>query len=241
MDNEPEMIRREMAETRASLTDKLEMLEDKVVDTVLDATSAVHDTVENVKDAVQETVTSVKDTVSDTVEGVRDVFNLSLQVDRHPCLMMGAAVAVGYIGGSLLSRFDRDHRPLPPVSAWPEQPQPAKSNWRAEERSAAPPASSPAPPKAKHAWTSVFGPELAKFKGLAIGYLMSAVRDAVSDALPKDMRSQLHETMDSITHKLGGQPVLGVAKESSSDSGQGAHGPEERTTNGPYMEARSRW
>ena len=155
--------------------------------------------------------------------------------------MMGAAVAVGYIGGSLLRGFDQDSCRLRAVSQWSEEPRPVISIGRAEERAGAP----PAPPKAKHAWTALLGPELAKLKGLAIGYLMSAVRDAVSDALPKDMHLQVHETMDSITHKLGGQPVhgsvLAVAKESSSDSGQGAHGPEERTKNGPYTEARNRW
>src|SRR5437762_1903548 len=128
MDNEPEVIREQMAETRASLADKIESLEGKVVGTVQDATCAVSDTVENVKEAVQETVTSVKDTVSDTVEGVKESLDLRRQVDRHPCLMMGAAVAVGYIGGSLLSRSTshasrggRRYRALPPEGTdWPQ-------------------------------------------------------------------------------------------------------------------------
>ena len=41
-----EMIRQQMAETRTALTEKLEILEDKVSDTVMDATNAVSATVE---------------------------------------------------------------------------------------------------------------------------------------------------------------------------------------------------
>src|SRR5439155_1299558 len=77
---------------------------------------------------------------------------------------------------------------------WPQAQRGAAASWEAEERhSAAARASAPSTPH--QGLTSLFGPELAKFRGLAIGYLMGAVRDAISEALPRDMRSQVHETM----------------------------------------------
>jgi len=105
MDNEPEreVIRQQMEETRAALTDKLETLEHQVVDTVQGATTAVQETVATVKDAVQETVETVKGSVQETVETVKETFDLNRQVDRHPWLMFGGAVAVGYLGGRLLT------------------------------------------------------------------------------------------------------------------------------------------
>src|SRR5947209_5600271 len=110
MDNEPEeVIKHQMLETRASLAEKLETLEQQVVGTVQSATTAVTDTVESVKDAVQETVEMARASVHHTVEAVKDTFDLSLQVRRHPWFMMAGSVALGYAGGCLLNRAG--HRP----------------------------------------------------------------------------------------------------------------------------------
>jgi phosphate uptake regulator len=73
MDDSPEVIRLQMEETRASLSEKLETLEQQVVGTVQDARAAVTDTVETVKEAVHETVETVKDT-----------FDIGAQMQRHP-------------------------------------------------------------------------------------------------------------------------------------------------------------
>ena len=71
MENE-DLIRKKMEETRTSLTEKLETLEEQVAGTVQGATAAVSDTVETVKDSVEETVSTVKDTVQETVGTVKD-------------------------------------------------------------------------------------------------------------------------------------------------------------------------
>jgi len=113
MDDEPEVIRQQMEDTRSDLTRKIEALEHQVVSTVQSTTSAVTNTVESVKDAVQETVSavkgtvsdtvcSVKETVSDTVEGVKETLDIRHQVEEHPWLMFGASVAAGYVGGLVL-------------------------------------------------------------------------------------------------------------------------------------------
>src|SRR5262245_52369843 len=67
MDNESEVIRQQMEQTRSALTAKVELLEHQVVETVHGATAAVSETVGNVKDVVQETVQTVKDSVHETV------------------------------------------------------------------------------------------------------------------------------------------------------------------------------
>src|SRR5262249_33716854 len=88
----------------ASLAEKLETLEQQVVGTVQNATSAVSDSVECVKDAVQETVDRAKTSVYDTVEAVKDTFDVTRQVREHPWLMMGGSVALGFASGYLLNR-----------------------------------------------------------------------------------------------------------------------------------------
>ncbi|HMF13420.1 MAG TPA: YtxH domain-containing protein [Gemmataceae bacterium] len=218
MADEPEVIRHQMAETRASLDDKLEALEEKVVGTVEGATTAVSETVENVKEAVQETVTSVKENVSETVEGVKEAFDLRLQVERHPCLMTAAAVAAGYVAGTMLSRTNRhgegwsdQHRSLPPEgSDGPASPhsarlagQPGQDGGPATQQRTAR-LSAP-----RSSWADLLAPELAKARAIAFGYLMGVVRDVVCDSLPWDVRMQARETLDSITEKLGGLPVRG--------------------------------
>jgi hypothetical protein len=248
MDNEPEVkdpeqICEEMAQTRASLTDKVEKLEQQVVGTVQEATSAVSETVNTVKDAVQETVDSVKGTLHDTVEGVRETFNLRLQVERHPYLMMGASVATGYALGTMLfshrrhaARADGWQRPLPPQgSVWPAS---AREEPLVHECTV-PPARS-----ALHeSLMSKFAPEVDRLKELAIGYLVGAIRDVVTPSLPREMRSHVCELAENITTKLGGQPIHGPVLESlegcASHSEQQSF--EERTPSGSYTEARARW
>src|SRR5438552_13806212 len=100
MAHEPEeVIKHQMLETRASLAEKLETLEQQVVGTVHNATSAVTDTVASVKGAVQ-----------DTVEAVKDTFDLPRQVREHPWIMLGGSIALGYTGGCLLKQLESSGR-----------------------------------------------------------------------------------------------------------------------------------
>ena len=93
MDNQPEVTRADLDETRDSLSEKLATLQQQVVHSVHGATNAVNETVATVKDAVHDTVASVKET-----------FDLSLQVKRHPWGMVAGSIAFGYLGGYLLRR-----------------------------------------------------------------------------------------------------------------------------------------
>jgi len=207
MDNETEVIREQMEETRASLTEKLETLEQQVVTTVQDATSAVTETVESVKDAVQETVTTVKDTVQDTVatvkgsvqdtvDGVKETFDLRHQVEQHPWGMVAGAVALGYLGGYLLS---------------PPRPRVVTANIGTQYPLPVSQPTTSAPSSSEPSWwtgvSAMFAPEIAKVKGLALGVALGIVRDSITEAAPTQMKAELGNVFDSITAKLGGEPL----------------------------------
>ena len=98
MADTPEVIRQQMAETRSQLTDKLESLESQVSETVQSTGSAVNATV----GAVQETVESVTGAVQDAMKSVSNAFDLGSQISRHPWLVLGGSVVLGYLAVDLL-------------------------------------------------------------------------------------------------------------------------------------------
>jgi len=223
MDEQPEVIQQQMEDTRAALVEKLEALEDQVAETVnstshavQDTTTAVTDTVESVRDTVenvsgkvQETVADLTDKVHDamatvtdkfqqTVQSVSDAFDLRLQVERHPWLVVGGAVVVGFTGASILNGLTRRTQapPAPP-------PQPAYAASSPPPRAEAPPngqpAASPLPDWLRD--------ELGRLRGLAIGSLMSVVRDLARQAMPGPIGQRLAEEVDVITGKLGAETI----------------------------------
>jgi ElaB/YqjD/DUF883 family membrane-anchored ribosome-binding protein len=214
MDDEPEVTRAQMDETRASLSEKLETLEHQVIDSVQDTSNAVQETVANVKDAVH-----------DTVAGVKDMFDLHLQVQRHPWLIVGGSIALGYLGGYLLLRrrgADRPYVNESQQSASPDGHRTARQNHNGvgkehrfvEEASETRPkgkvvAQGPSEPGRPSGVGSRFGPEISKLEGLVIGTVLSAVRDMITQSVPDQMKAEVGSVMDSFTAKLGGEPVQG--------------------------------
>lgn len=105
-------------DTQASMTEKYEVLGDRVRDTLEGTRSAANDIVDNVKGTVEDTVEAVKDTIEqakstvDKVVGnvketassaattIQQSFDLPSQVARHPWTMFGGAVFVGYVVGN---------------------------------------------------------------------------------------------------------------------------------------------
>src|SRR5262245_47433437 len=155
-EEDPEVIRRRMEETRASLVEKLETLEQQVVGTVQGTTSAVTETVDTVKEGVQETVDTVKETMQEAVEAVKDTLDLRRQVDRHPWLMVGGAVATGYLVGVLITRAQESYaqpsfaslaNPDGRANGFQERPTPASYT-------PAPPPPPPAPREPEKSWLS---------------------------------------------------------------------------------------
>jgi ElaB/YqjD/DUF883 family membrane-anchored ribosome-binding protein len=217
---EPEVIRRQMEAQRASLAEKLDTLENKIVRTVDDAREAVAETVQTVKESVQSSVETVKDTVSSSVETVKETLDVRLQVQRHPWAMFGGSVALGFVAGWALNHAMRSSRGSGVSLGFAGS---AQGGFREEARSAAtftgarpsstlPAASAPPAPR-RPSWldevTQTFAPEMKKLKGLAIGAAMSVVRDLVTQSIPEQLRPQLDELVNNVTSKLGGEPMQG--------------------------------
>ncbi len=222
MPDETEVIRQQMQQTRSDLTEKLETLEQKVVETVSEANTAVTETVENVKEAVEETVETVKGTVSETVESVREAFDLSRQMDRHPWLFFGGSVAAGYFVGSLLPSAESVR------AAWPSSAGTYSGESHREVGNGAGGYAhyEPAPVASPHreekrGLFSGLGKELSvevdKLKSLALGMGLAAVRDLIAQAVPEQVRPRVTEIANDLTSRIGGEvmrePVLGGAPE----------------------------
>jgi ElaB/YqjD/DUF883 family membrane-anchored ribosome-binding protein len=212
MDNETEVIKHQMEETRTSLTDKLETLENQVVETVQETTTAVADTVENVKEAVQETVENVKETVQEAVHAVKETFNIGHQVDKHPWPMFGLSVATGYLAGRLFNRATSGGTRRASGSAKGSSPDtiPPRpdGNGAPQSRLAALPSSREAGASGP-GWLSglagALAPEISKLKGMAIEALMGKIRERVVELVPEQLKPRVMEVLDNLTTKLGGQ------------------------------------
>jgi ElaB/YqjD/DUF883 family membrane-anchored ribosome-binding protein len=100
-DDTPEMIELQMSETRDSLTQKINALENQVVGTLHDATSTVSGLLDSVKTVVPDTIAGVQDAVT---EQVNTTFNISRHTREKPWAMVGGATALGFISGMLLFR-----------------------------------------------------------------------------------------------------------------------------------------
>jgi len=205
MDNETEVIKHQMLETRTALTEKLEALEDRVVSTVKDTTEAVEETVEAVKDAVEETVGAVKGTVTETVEtvkeSVKETFDLKHQFAERPWMMLGGAAVLGYLGERLLEGGRASH----PAASKGWAPIEGH-NGRPEER-IRPPGPAPSGPSL---WDKAFvalAPAIEKLEGLAIGATTAVVGKMVLEAAPEAMRGDLEGVLNDITTALGGKPI----------------------------------
>ncbi len=214
MEDSPEVIRHHMDETRTHLSEKLEALEQRVVNTVHEASASVNETIGSVKDAVQDTVQTVKESVHDTVDSVKDTLDIRHQVETRPWTMMAGATALGFLGGYLLMRSRS--APVERYATTGYQPL-ASGNGAGGYAPPPPPITGMAPAAAapqesggllemisKH-----FEPELKELKGLAVGALLGVVRDAVSDSVPENMEGKVEEIINGVTTRLGGKPIHG--------------------------------
>jgi ElaB/YqjD/DUF883 family membrane-anchored ribosome-binding protein len=103
MDQRQSDIRQDIEGTRAAMTEKIGMVEERVqetaaevkstVDSAMEGFKQVQGTVEEAKSAIDKLIDSVKETANDMVDGVK----------QNPWLMVGSAGLLGYILGSLAS------------------------------------------------------------------------------------------------------------------------------------------
>lgn len=216
-----------MSETRASLGEKLETLEEKVVSTVTqateqvsttvsEATEAVSSTVSMAKEAVDNTVTAVKDTVT----GIRDSFDLPEQVRRHPWVAFAGAIAAGYVlekmcDSMLFPPDDTEHRngngkhkqrgqsrsePNKPMPRWMADAQkpPEPSPLHEEEHA-------PAAPTGPTIMQSV-GQHVNKLKDMAMGALFNVIRGVAVKSVGSDYAEPAAQLVDDVARSLGITP-----------------------------------
>lgn len=240
---EPEVIRQQMDESRAALTEKLVQLEEKVsetvqsatasvAETVQSATTSVTETVDSVKGAVQGTVDSVRHSVEGTVASVSEALDLTLQVKRHPWEMFAGAIAVGYVGAQLLSagqgrsgfsarrlsngfsdRLSAEREGMISVPSTKYVTNGATAHGSANESTA------PAHSGLLSQIGESFQTEIAKLKGLAVGATFGMVRDMLTEAGPPSLKREIAEVIDGFTEKLGGHRISGsVLSQGGNDS-----------------------
>jgi len=204
VDNELEVIRDEMEQTRAKLADKLGALETQVRETVSGATDAVNSTVEGVKDVVS--------TVSETVESVTETFNVSKQVEQHPWMALGAAVATGFVLAQVIGRSSQPAAAAPqPSQSYvpPPTPQPSRSEQppQQEESGIMDSLESMLPDSMKDSMKGAMNTAVSALGGLAVGGLMGVIRELAATGLPQEWKGDVTKMIDQVTTQLGGKPM----------------------------------
>jgi hypothetical protein len=104
---EPGMIREDLGETRTSLADKMEALEQGITGMLRGANAAVTETVAGLRDMVETSAHAVQEAVGDTTRAVGRGLDVSAHVRRHPRLMVGGALLLGVLVGTLAGRGRR--------------------------------------------------------------------------------------------------------------------------------------
>ena len=92
-DRESEELKRQIDQTRCNLVDKLETLEERVVEPV---TAAMTESVTKVKEAVDNTLQVMQGTMTKVTE----TFDLATHVRNYPWRMVGAGLATGFVLGN---------------------------------------------------------------------------------------------------------------------------------------------
>jgi len=197
VDSELEVIHHQMEEKRASLAEKLDVLENQVIGTVQDATATVANTVEDVKSAVD----NVTESVQGAVQSVKETFDVTEHVRRSPWAALGTAFAVGFAGAWLLgpssgsrgtsNSFGGLGLGSTPASTPPSTPAATSSNGHGSSSTSEGP------------WTHI----LESVQGMAVGALMQVVGEVATKSVPDAMRSDVTKLLDEVTTSLGGKPM----------------------------------
>jgi len=111
MDQRESPIRQDIEETHTAITEKIEMIEDRVhetmegtkstIETVMNNVKRVQETVDEAKVTADSILDAIKQTMDETVERVNYAAELIDQVNQNPWIMFGSAVLMGYILSSV--------------------------------------------------------------------------------------------------------------------------------------------
>jgi len=190
----PEVIERQIQDTRESLTDKVAQLEQTVVGTLQTATEAVQDTVTTVKSAVEDSVEAVKDSVQESVtsvtDSVKETLNLSQHMRDYPWPMLGGAFFGGLaVGWMFLGRRQVASAPVASPLAQPRSTPEASS------------------PGMMDAVMGTLGTEIKRLAETAMSTGFAALRHEVQEKLPEF----LAETLQPLVEKT--EPATDTAQQ----------------------------
>lgn len=212
-----EELRQQISETKSQLSRKLGALGNQASESIDVASEAMGKTVASVKH------TAAK--AQHSVEKMGERLDVSLQIQRHPWIAMGAAVVVGYLGYRLLAGSSSSHETAyqrepqrPERLPEPEPPPKSKSRTSRSRREAEPRMESYAgyrngEVKTKSAkeesngnhdsdsWTSEL---MTGLRGMAIGALMSTVGDIASRTVPDSLKGRVSSDVEGVNRNLGG-------------------------------------
>jgi len=221
MDQEPDVIRHDIEQTRESLTEKLEVLESEVKGTIADAKETVTGTIETAKQTVEDITSNVKETVQETVQSVKRTFDLPYQTQLHPWGMMCGSMVAGFLAGYLLPSTRRiaqwGHRLAARAaapSAAPRYEAPSRPNGQAQQ-----PAATSEGPGMLDRLLEQFEPEVNKVKEMAIGTVVGLLRDWITHNIPASLAPKVEELLNQTTSKLGGEPIRGPVLEERTPAG----------------------
>jgi ElaB/YqjD/DUF883 family membrane-anchored ribosome-binding protein len=111
MDQREIHIKRTIEETRNAMGEKIDMIANRVHNTIIGPKIAADNLIESLKEyqeAMQETTSITNDganaihrAVAETIERVKATINIIEQVKRDPWIMVAGAVLMGYVIGNL--------------------------------------------------------------------------------------------------------------------------------------------
>jgi hypothetical protein len=111
MDQRESHTGKDIEDTRAVMAEKIEMIEERVhetmegtkstIDNVMDKVKGVQETIEGAKSTIDNLLETIQQTVEETIERAKYTADLIEQVNQNPWLMFGSAILTGYILSSL--------------------------------------------------------------------------------------------------------------------------------------------
>ena len=200
-------IRKEMEDTRSSLTDKLEALEtkvtEKVVQPVADAVEKASDVASDIVETVKETVHTVSDKVEETTKAVVSAFDIERHMDRHPWLIFGIAATTGCMVGSFLGRRSSQAS----HETWSRPKHVRGTNGASHHTEASP--LRRAPKKEASEQESWIKEQMRHLGKLALSALMSSIRDLAKRSVPGPLGDRIGAEVENMTTSLGAEPIQG--------------------------------
>jgi iron-sulfur cluster repair protein YtfE (RIC family) len=121
MDQREDNLRQDIEDTRASMTEKIEMIENRVhetmdgtkstIDNVMDNVKRVQGTVEHTKVTIDNVLETIKESMNEAIERAKYTADLIDQVHKNPWIMFGCAILTGYALSSIEHKNSRSPHP----------------------------------------------------------------------------------------------------------------------------------